>query len=170
MQACVILGPWWGCWNKGPGASRAGIWPEAQTQGCIPHEPRALRFLQALGISRVPKGSCTVPMMQMVKVGSLRALGSQAAAAWPMPGRPGAHSICQRSGKRSQPPMQPTPLYPLPLPKGHLATWPHPSLSVPGHCFWAYQLKAYPSHSASSCPGPQVPHPGGRVSPACLLS
>lgn len=68
--------------------------------------------------------------------------------------------------------MQPTPLCPLPLPKGHPATWPHPSVSsVPGHCFWAfYQLKAYSNHSASSCPRPQVPHPGGRVAPAYLLS
>ena len=67
--------------------------------------------------------------------------------------------------------MQPTLLCPLALPNGHPETWPHPPLSsVPGHCFWAlYQPKAYPNHSASSCPRPQAPHPGGCVAPACLL-
>lgn len=77
VQKCVILGPWWGCWNKGPGASQASVWTGAQTQGCIPHKPRGLQFLQAPGISRILKGSCTVPMMQMLKVGSLRAWGVQ---------------------------------------------------------------------------------------------
>lgn len=88
-----------------------------------------------------------------------------------MSGRPGAHSICKRSGKRSWSPVQPIPLCPLSLPKGHPVTCLHQSVtSVPGHYFWDFlPAKAYPNHSASSCLRPQVPHPGGHVAPACLL-